>query len=61
MSAAIISLIMSWCAGAKNMGLPVVNLPTPEVVCRQKLIKCVDEQPDKTSISTDCLKESMSW
>ena len=61
MSVALISLIMSWCAGAKNMGPVVVNQPTPEVVCRQKLIKCVEEDGHSTEVPASCLKDSLKW
>jgi len=60
MNSVLISLILTWCAGAKVQGPPVVNLPTPEVVCRQKLLKCVEDHPDLTNtLPNECLKDSM--
>jgi hypothetical protein len=55
----IMAMIISWCAGAKTMGPPIVNEPTPEVKCRIRLVKCYDDQADESTISAECLKKSM--
>lgn len=63
MSAQIIGLIMSWCMGAKSLNAVPVNGPTPEIQCRLKLIKCVDDNSNSppNTIPADCLKDSLKW
>lgn len=60
MNALLMSMIMSWCIGAKLQGPAIINEPSPEVVCRQKLIKCVDDHPDLVNtLPSECLKSSL--
>jgi hypothetical protein len=60
MTAAMMSMIMSWCAAVHTVGPVVVNGPNRELQCRETLIKCVDGMSELTnSIPADCLKRSL--
>lgn len=62
MNAYFVSLIITWCAGIKHQGLPIINEPLPEMQCRQMLISCVENNKNETQdyILSKCLDKTLN-
>ena len=62
MTAQMMALIITWCSGVHTNGPAVVNGPDAFMTCRQKLVKCVDDNASyaaRNEIPNECLKDSL--